>query len=115
MYSSASAKFSIGSQVSSSGPNPFQRTKYLGTLFSSRSAMITSVQVGSFVVSAREAAFAAGFTGFFGFNTCRLFEFIRPVARSGNGGVRKIINVDLTSGRWPRWVARYEKWEGGGG
>ena len=24
----------------------------------------------------------------------------RPVARSGNGGVRKIINVDLTSGRW---------------
>ena len=52
----------------------------------------------------------------------------RPVARSGNGGVRKI-NVDLTSGRWPRWVARYEKgggwavhfrsiyekWKGGGG
>ena len=32
----------------------------------------------------------------------------RPVARSGNGGVRKT-NVDLTSGRWPRWVARYEK------
>ena len=38
----------------------------------------------------------------------------RPVARSGNGGVRKIINVDLTSGRWPRWVARYEKWGAGG-
>ena len=32
----------------------------------------------------------------------------RPVARSGNRGVRKT-NVDLTSGRWPRWVARYEK------
>ena len=32
----------------------------------------------------------------------------RPVARSGNGGVRKT-NVDLTSRRWPRWVARYEK------
>ena len=31
---------------------------------------------------------------------------------SGNRGVRKT-NVDLTSGRWPRWVARYEK--GGGG
>ena len=31
------------------------------------------------------------------------------------GGVRKTINVDLTSGRWPRWVARYEKGEGGGG
>ena len=26
-----------------------------------------------------------------------------------------MINVDLTSGRWPRWVARYEKWGGGGG
>ena len=39
----------------------------------------------------------------------------RPVARSGNGGVRKKVNVDLTSGRWPRWVARYEKWRGGGG
>ena len=37
---------------------------------------------------------------------------IRPVARSGNGGVQKT-NVDLTSGRWPRWVAQYEK--GGGG
>ena len=24
-----------------------------------------------------------------------------------------MINVDLTSGRWPRWVARYEKWGGG--
>ena len=36
----------------------------------------------------------------------------RPVARSGNRGVRKT-NVDLTSGRWPRWVARYKKggWE----
>ena len=32
----------------------------------------------------------------------------------GGGGVRKT-NVDLTSGRWPRWVARYEKGGGGGG
>ena len=32
----------------------------------------------------------------------------RPIARSGNRGVWKT-NVDLTSGRWPRWVARYEK------
>ena len=23
--------------------------------------------------------------------------------------------MDLTSGRWPRWVARYEKGGGGGG
>ena len=33
----------------------------------------------------------------------------RPVARSGNGGGVRKTNVDLTSGRWPRWVARYEK------
>ena len=26
----------------------------------------------------------------------------------GGGGGRKT-NVNLTSGRWPRWVARYEK------
>ena len=40
----------------------------------------------------------------------------KPVTRSENGGVRKIIIVDLTSGRWPRWVARYEKrMDGGGG
>ena len=26
----------------------------------------------------------------------------------GGGGVRKTINVDLTSERWPWWVARYD-------
>ena len=25
----------------------------------------------------------------------------KPVARSGKGGVQKVINVELTSGRWP--------------
>ena len=39
---------------------------------------------------------------------CEYICMCRPVARSGNRGVRKT-NVDLTSGRWPRWVARYEK------
>ena len=33
----------------------------------------------------------------------------------GGGGVRKTIIVDLTSVRRPKWVARYEKWIGGGG
>ena len=33
----------------------------------------------------------------------------------GGGGVRKTIIVDLTSGRRPRWVARYEKWMALGG
>ena len=39
----------------------------------------------------------------------------KPVTRSENGGVRKTIIVDLTSGQQPRWVARYEKLMGGGG
>ena len=39
----------------------------------------------------------------------------KPVTRSENGGVRKTIIVDLTSGRRPRWVARYVGGEGGGG
>ena len=39
---------------------------------------------------------------------CEYICMCRPVARSENKGVRKT-NVDLTSGRWPRWVARYEK------
>ena len=40
---------------------------------------------------------------------------IRPVARSGNGGVRKIINVDITSGRWPTWLPDAKSGGGGGG
>ena len=39
---------------------------------------------------------------------CEYICMCRPVARSGNRGVWKT-NVDLTSERWPRWVARYEK------
>ena len=39
---------------------------------------------------------------------CEYICMCRPVARSENKGVRKT-NVDLTSGQWPRWVARYEK------
>ena len=39
----------------------------------------------------------------------------QAVTRSENGGVRKTIIVDLTTGRQPKWVARYEKWLGGGG
>ena len=46
---------------------------------------------------------------------CVSMSLCRPVATyihihtwSGNRGVRKT-NVDLTSGRWLRWVARYEK------
>ena len=33
---------------------------------------------------------------------------VQAVARSGNGGGSEN-KWDLTSGRWPRWVARYEK------